>query len=344
MGGSTTGNGTRFGILLPHFGEHASWPLILEAASQAEGYGFDSVWVRDHIVFRPHDIEGTDRSFFEPFSVLSAVAATTSRIRLGTGSLIPYRHPIHTALSIAALSQLAGDRVIIGFGAGNFDFEFDALGINHAKRPELVREQVPVLRQLLTGAEVSHHGENYRFEDVQILPRPAGDIPFWYCGGTPASTRHATEYCDGWMPGRITVDTYRARVAALRGLAAEAGRSIPSLAAIPLVSPGGSAEDALRTVDVGALLKSANKQRFWVRPEHGSFDTAEDLRGSLLYGTADDIVEGASGLLDAGIDELVLDLRLRFGEFGACLAVLGEEVLPRLRSRAGHAEASQAAE
>jgi alkanesulfonate monooxygenase SsuD/methylene tetrahydromethanopterin reductase-like flavin-dependent oxidoreductase (luciferase family) len=328
------GNGTRFGILLPHFGAHASWPLIFEAAGEAEAYGFDSVWVRDHIVFRPHDLEGTDRSFFEPFSVLHAVAAKTERIRLGTGSLIPYRHPIHAALSIAALSGLAGDRLIIGFGAGNFDFEFEALGINHAKRPELVREQIPLLRRLLTGDAVSHEGTYYRFEDVQVLPRAVSPIPFWYCGGTPASTRHAAEYCDGWMPGRITVDTYRARVDALRDLCAAAGRSMPALAAIPMVSPGRNVDEALDGLSVELLLANANKQRFWVRPPHGSFETPADLRGSFLYGTPDDIVEGAVGFLQVGIDELVLDLRLRFGDFRECLATLGEEVLPRLRQAA----------
>lgn len=326
------GHATRFGILLPHFGEHASWPLIIDAAAQAERYGFDSVWVRDHVVFRPHDIEGSDRSFLEPFVVLSAVAVVTKQITLGTGSLIPYRHPIHTALSIAALSSLAGDRVVIGFGAGTFDFEFDAVGINHNHRPELVREQVPLLRRLLTGEAISHDGEHYRFTDVQVLPTPPGDIPFWYCGGTPASTRHATEYCDGWMPGRITIETYRARTDAIRRLAEERGRPMPTLAAIPLTSPGRTEREALEHVDVPALLKNANNQRFWVRPPHGAFETADDLSGALLFGSADDIAEQANAYLGVGIDEIVFDLRLRFGEFAECLDMLGEEVLPRLRS------------
>jgi probable F420-dependent oxidoreductase len=326
---------TRFGTLLPHFGAHASWDAVIDAAVSAERYGFDSVWVRDHIVFRPHDIEGTDRTFLEPFGALTAVAMATTSIGLGTGSLIPYRHPIHTALAIAGLSTLCGDRLIVGFGAGTFDYEFQALGIHPDNRPEVVREQVPLLRRLLTGEPVSHHGAAFQFDEVQILPRPAGLIPFWYCGGTPASVRHAVEYCDGWMPGRITIDTFRARTEKLSALSDEAGREMPKVGAIPLTSPGRTAEAALEGIDVESLLANANRQRFWKRPASGAFETVEDLRGSIIYGSPDDIAEQAAAFMEVGIDEIVFDLRLRFDDFADCLSILGEEVLPRLRTLAG---------
>ena len=90
------GASRRYGLLLPHFGEQATRPRLMRAIQQAERYGFDSVWVRDHIVFHPHRMEPQDRTFIDPFIVLGMAAALTERITLGTASIVPHRHPIHT--------------------------------------------------------------------------------------------------------------------------------------------------------------------------------------------------------------------------------------------------------
>lgn len=320
----------RFGILLPHFGKHASWERILESARRAEAYGFGAVWVRDHLIFHPHGMEGTDSTFLEPFTVLSAVAVRTERIILGFGSIIPHRHPIYTAQLLAALSTLSQGRVILGFGAGAYDHEFEAIGVGGVSRTELVREQVRIIRELATGEEASTHDGLYRFERVRLLPHPVSSIPVWYCGGTPASVRLAMEFCDGWMPGRITFPTYEKRVTALRRLARKGGRPIPSLAAIPITSPGRDRADAIRRVNLAGLLKNANGQRFWERPPHGEFRTAEDLAGALLFGSSEDIAEQVRRYQQIGNDHLVFDLRFRFADFEECLQQLGEEVLPRL--------------
>jgi alkanesulfonate monooxygenase SsuD/methylene tetrahydromethanopterin reductase-like flavin-dependent oxidoreductase (luciferase family) len=78
------GTRLKFGLLLPHFCEHASAANCLEGAKRAEAYGFDSVWVRDHLVFEPHGIEGNDNTHIEGLLVLSAIAAVTKNISLGT--------------------------------------------------------------------------------------------------------------------------------------------------------------------------------------------------------------------------------------------------------------------
>jgi len=321
---------TRFGVLLPHFGAHATWPRLLEAARRAEAYGFDSVWVRDQLILHPHGIEGTDRTFVGRLVVLSAVAAVTQRITLGAGSIIPHRHPIYAAQVLSALSTLSRGRLILGFGAGAFEHEFAAIGMGGLSRWELVREQVAVLRALATGEEVTHDGAHYRFTDVNIRPRPVAEIPVWYCGGTPASTRYAIEYCDGWMPGRIPYLTYQARVSALRRMADEHGRPLPTLSAIPITSPARTREEALGKVNLAGLLKNANGQRFWVRPPSGEFRAADDLAGSFIYGSSDDIVGQVRRYQEIGMDHLVFDLRFRFDEYAQCLTQLGEEVLPKL--------------
>ena len=96
----------KFGLLLPHFGEYADRRRVLDGAQLAEELGFDSVWVRDHLIFEPHgEMESPVRTNFEALATLTAVGAVTAHIELGTGSLIPYRHPLHTALAVATISR-----------------------------------------------------------------------------------------------------------------------------------------------------------------------------------------------------------------------------------------------
>ena len=67
------------------------------APSGAEELGFDSVWVRDHLVFEPHgEMEKPNRTFYDALTTLTAIGAVTERIELGTGSLIPFRHPLRS--------------------------------------------------------------------------------------------------------------------------------------------------------------------------------------------------------------------------------------------------------
>ena len=94
----------KYGLLLPHFGEEADRDKLLDGARRAEELGFDSVWVRDHLIFEPHgEMEKPDRTFYEPLTTLTAIGAVTRRLQLGTGSLIPYRHPLQLALQVGTM-------------------------------------------------------------------------------------------------------------------------------------------------------------------------------------------------------------------------------------------------
>ena len=68
------GTNLKFGLLLPHFCQHASAEKCIEGAKKAEAYGFDSVWARDHLVFQPHEIDGTDNTHIEGLLVLASIA------------------------------------------------------------------------------------------------------------------------------------------------------------------------------------------------------------------------------------------------------------------------------
>lgn len=323
----------KFGLLLPHFGEHASKENLLEGSKLAEDVGFDSVWVRDHLVFEPHgEMEKPNRTFYDALTTLTAIGAVTDRIELGTGSLIPFRHPLVTALMAGTMTQLLGPRLILGFGAGTFDHEFEAIGWGDLDRVEMVRSNAEILRRVFTENDVTYSDDIFSFKDVTIEPKPVGGrVPFWYCGATPRSARLAVEFCDGWMPGRISLATMAKRIETMRTLSQEQGRTMPTVAVIPPTSIEETREEALEHVNIPGLLAWANKAKFAVKPPSGTFETVEDLEGQLIAGSPDEAVAEIQKFKDLGTEHLVFDFRFKFDRFFEQIELLGREVLPKIR-------------
>jgi alkanesulfonate monooxygenase SsuD/methylene tetrahydromethanopterin reductase-like flavin-dependent oxidoreductase (luciferase family) len=325
---------TKYGLLLPHFGEQADRAKLLDGARRAEELGFDSVWVRDHLVFEPHgEMEKPNRTFYDALTTLTAIGAVTSKIELGTGSLIPFRHPLVTALMAGTITQLVGPRLILGFGAGTFDHEFDAVGMSGLDRVELVRSNAEILKLVMTENDVSFSDDYFQFENVTIEPKPVGGrVPFWYCGATPRSARLAVEFCDGWMPGRISMATLAKRIDTITKLSAEQGRERPTIAVIPPTSIERTRDEALEHVNIPGLLAWANKAKFAVRPPSGSFETVEDLEGQLIVGDPDEAVAECKKFEKLGVEHLVFDFRFKFDRWFEQIELLGSEVLPKLRA------------
>jgi len=324
---------TRFGLLIPHFGEDADQDLLVDGVRLAERLGFDSIWVRDHLVFHPHGMEGTDRTFIEPLVTLTYLAGVTETIGLGTATIIPFRHPINLAYSIASMSWLTRRRFDLGIGAGNFQHEFDVIGMGDVKRPALMQEQIEIARRLWTGETVAHHSELYDFEDVDLKPQPVHPVPVWWGGATPASARLAVDFCEGWLPGRITFPTYDVRVAKIREMTAERGKPMIMVGAVPVTSIAATREAALGHLNVPGLIKNANNQKFWIKPDSGEFTTIDELDGSILAGTPDDIVAGIQRYQETGADLLILDFRFRYPDWLEQIEVLARDVLPRVGER-----------
>lgn len=322
----------RYGLLLPHFGAHANRDNILQGAITAEKLGFDQVWARDHVVFRPHGHEGSDPTFVDPFVTLSGVVAVTERITVGTGALIPHRHPIHTALVLASLARLAGsDRIIAGFGLGSFDHEFEIVGMGGWDRRQVQREQVEIFRALWRGEPVNYDGEHYSFKDAEIHPSPyGGDLPVWYSGTSVASVRRAVEYCDGWIPGRMPRRDFKKRYERMQRFAEEAGKPTPPAGVIPYTIPGSSVDEVRKVVDLDGLVHEA--QGRYKLPDGGRIETLDDLDGAIIAGPPEHIAETVRGYEEAGCTNFVFDLRLRYDAWLDSLHLLGEEVLPLLRS------------
>lgn len=177
---------------------------------------------------------------------------------------------------------------------------------------------------------VDWHSEMYDFTDVDLKPQPLFPVPVWWGGATPASARLAVDFCEGWLPGRITFPTYAARVAKIREMVTEQGKPMIWTGAVPVTSIDDSTKAANDRLNAPGLIKNANAQKFWIKPPSGEFTTLEELDGSILTGDADEVVRGIQRYQEIGCDLLIFDFRQRFPDWIDQIERLARDVLPRV--------------
>src|SRR5207245_3046142 len=117
--------------------------------------------VRDHLGCDPHGMEGTDRTFVEPFITLTYLAGVTDKIGLGAATIIPFRHPILMAYSVASMSWITRRRFDLGIGAGTFDHEFEVIGQGGEARVAMMKAKVLSARRLGTGDTAECKNDRY---------------------------------------------------------------------------------------------------------------------------------------------------------------------------------------
>ena len=232
----------RLGLALPHYdtsyaGEPASWSAVVSAARAAQDSGFDSVWVSDHLFLDWSKYGGSAevQGSLECWTTMSAVAASVARVRVGSLTLCnDLRHPALLAKMAASLDRLAGGRVEVGLGAGWYEPEYAAAGIDLAPagtRIKRLGEAAEIVRRLLGGEELTYEGEHYSVAGAVLNPGPHGEPPpVWIGGKGDLLLRTAARCADGlnfsWL-GEL--DTYRERSAVAYSACEEAGRDLASL-------------------------------------------------------------------------------------------------------------------
>ncbi len=315
----------RFGLLAPHFGPHSTWDRVFGIGQRLEQLGFSSLYFRDQLGFTGGvSFEKPSHHFVDPFIAMSAVAATT-RLTVGMATLTPIRPPVLLAQMVGSLSYLARGRLVLGVGLGGQPKAFGLAGLAIEDRVALFEEMVTVLRAT-SHPHASHRGSLIDFDNLTLDPAPPTDMLLLYCGSSLAALRRAVRFTDGWFPGRCPFKVFDRLSERLREEAHQAGKTM-RIAIVPLISLDRSRERALAKVNVEGILEECRRKPAWY-PD-GPFESAEDLRGALIAGTADDVVEELHLLKGGGVDEVVLDLRERMEAFEEGVERLGEEVLPR---------------
>ncbi len=316
----------KIGLLLPHFGAASSYERLFDLGARLGDLGFHSAWVRDQLGFRGLGFEGRQAHFVDPFITLAAIAARTS-LTIGTATLTPIRQPVVNAQLVGSLAYLAKGRLVLGVGLGGQPRAFELAGLRYEDRVAHYQEMMDVLR-LAAEPGASYEGPFTRFSDLTLDPPPPADLPVWYCGTSPSAIRRAVQTTNGWFPGRCPFVVFDVLLCSLREQAAVAGRTM-SVAIVPLLSPGRDQSDGLDRVNLTGLLAEARSKPGW----SASFETADDLRGSLIAGNVDDILRELEAFRVRGVDEVVLDLRQRMDVFEPTLELLAREVLPIIHGK-----------
>jgi probable F420-dependent oxidoreductase len=228
---------TTFGIRLPNSGPFATPAAIREIAVLSESLGFETLWVHDHLAWphhrRTHFAAGsveavTDAfpSFYESVATVAYVAGLTRRITVGiAGLVLPWRDPRVLAKQLATLADLADGRVVPALAIGRFEDEFAAQGVDYHQRGRITDEYLACLAAIL-GPEpkTDFHGERVRFTAAEYFPKPR-HLPLWICGMSAQARRRVALYGQGWLPGGMAPDEYRASCAELEAEMARHGRT-----------------------------------------------------------------------------------------------------------------------
>ncbi|MEA2654516.1 MAG: hypothetical protein QOI37_1743 [Chloroflexota bacterium] len=221
---------TRFGLQI--WSQQTDWPSFRDTALAADDAGWDSVWTWDHLlaIFGPWD-----QPLFEGWSLLSALAPLTRRVRLGLMvGANTMRNPGHTAKLAMTLDHLSGGRAVLGIGGAWFEREHDAFGIDFGagfgERLDRLDESVMLMRRLLDGERFSHEGRFYTFHDALVTPRPIqAHLPILVGGSGPRKTlRIVARRADAWNTSG-TIDEARDKVAILAEHCADVGRDIATI-------------------------------------------------------------------------------------------------------------------
>jgi alkanesulfonate monooxygenase SsuD/methylene tetrahydromethanopterin reductase-like flavin-dependent oxidoreductase (luciferase family) len=325
----------KFGLSLSNRAVLFGWATLadlLDAAQMAERSGyFHGVWVGDNLLSKPRA---------EAIVTLSAIAARTQEVKLGTICLasFPLRDPILLAIQWASLDLLSQGRSILAVcnGGSALDgpqvaHELEVMGVKSHERVDRVVEGITILRRLWSEARVTHEGKYYRFENVELLPKPVQQLVPIFMAINPRETRvdaatierilhRVAAHADGWQTDATPVETFRQRFDVIRDHAARLGRDPAKLESCLhlMVNINDDRDMAFREAEsflrsyYGAGAVSRDRAELW-----------------LAYGPPEAVIEKIQAYLDAGCTTPVL----RFvspnlkDQLQRCI----EEVLPAFR-------------
>lgn len=324
----------RLGLILPNqgvvFGATTVGELLRMAELADQSEVFDSVWVGDSLLAKPR---------MESVTLLSAIAARTRRVRLGTACMasFPLRHPIVLAAQWASLDRLAEGRTILvvclgggrGGVEGDFDREYEAFAIPPAERAARLEEGIEVLRVLWARERTSWSGRFFRFREISVRPRPGATPPIWIAnnphlfaaaGGALAERAldRVARLADGWMTAFATPEQFRRTWGDIQERVRRHGRDPAAF------------ETALyygTQVDDKPEAAFREAKRFLDTYYGGDF--GEDrIRLWTAYGTPDECAAGVRRYVEAGVQNLLL----RFASYDQMtqLRRFIDEVYPRI--------------
>ena len=311
----------KFGVWLPQNTKNGNYDTIRKVALECEKLNFDSLWLNDH--FFAHSIP-TANPYYECWTILSALASETRKIRLGTLALsISYRYPSVLAKMAACLDVISNGRLDFGIGAGWYEEEYVAYGIPFPRatvRIEQLREGIRIIKKMWTEKNPSFEGKYYTIKNALCYPKPLQKPhpPIWigtFKGG-PLMLKTIAELADVsnfWG----TPEDYRHKLTKLKECCSNVGRDPKNIQQ----SWSGFAVIAKEKRELREKILKFKRKEISI----------DEYTKPRLVGTPEECIEKLSKYVDAGVTYFIL----RFPDITeiAPLQLFAEKVIPTFKER-----------
>jgi probable F420-dependent oxidoreductase len=310
---------TTFGIAMRNFETYPTQPdaaALIEYGVRMEAFGYESLWVWDHILL------GVEPPFpiIEALSLLTAVAARTTTIKLGTGILVlPLRNPVVLAKQISSIDQISNGRLILGMASGWYKREFDAVGIDFSKRGDIMDRNLEILTLLWQEDMVTAEYPPHNLRQSVMYPKPVQRPrpPLLIGGYVDRALKRAAVGGDGWLTYFYKPDSFAKSWNKVRGFAEEAGKDPDSLIScnqLPIV--------------VGDRAKVEAPMNAWLEAEWDFASWSDSTAESAIIGTVDECVEQLQAHIDAGVHRIIF---VPYKYEDEQTEIIAKEIIPRLR-------------
>ena len=309
---------TVYGVAMCNFQAYPNSPdpeTLLAFAERAEELGYESLWVWDHILL------GVDPCFpiIDSLTLLSAVAARTKTIKLGTGILIlPIRNPVLLAKQVSTIDQISNGRVSLGMAAGWYKREFDAIGVDFHERGKIMDRNLDVLNALLTEDWVEGEYGPYNLRNARMFPKPVQQPrpPLLIGGYVDRVLKRAGVKGDGWLTYFYLPETFTADWTKVCNFAEEAGKDPSTLTSCNQLP-----------IAVGPRDKVEGPMTEWLHSDWDIASKSKSTRDSVIMGTPEECVEQLQAHVATGVDRIIfVPYRYEMEQVEA----IAQEIIPKL--------------
>lgn len=310
----------QFGIAAHNFTAYPEMPdpkALIEYGVRVEELGYDSLWVWDHMLL------GVDPNFpiLDSLTVLTAVAARTTKLKVGTGILVlPLRNPVALAKQLSTMDQISGGRLIMGMASGWYKREFDAMGIPFNKRGKLMDENLEILHRLWSEHLVNGTYMAHNISAAVMYPKPAQpQIPILIGGYVDKVLQRAAVGGDGWLTYFYTPESFAKSWAKIRNFAVEGGKDPDKLmnaSQLPIMI--GPSKEAVQ-----------DEMNHWLNTEWDFPENSDCSRDSAIMGNVDECIEQLKAHLDVGVQKIIfVPYRYRMDQ----VETIAREIIPQLKA------------
>lgn len=317
-----TGLHGTFGIAARNFTAFPELPdarALVEYGVRVEELGFDSLWVWDHILL------GVDPHFpiLDSLTLLTAIAARTSRIKLSTGILVlPLRNPVILAKQLSTMDQLSNGRLLMAMAAGWYKREFDAVGVPYEQRGKIMDENLEILRRFWTEDVVSGDWTNHKIPAGVMFPKPVQKpCPLLIGGYADRVLKRAAVNGDGWLTYFYKPAAFVESWAKVCNYAAEAGKD-------PATLMNGNQLPIMVGESRAAVEETMMK---WLNVDFDIAQGSQSTMDSAIMGNVDECVAQLKEHMDVGVQKLIF---VPYKYQMAQVEIIAKEIIPRLRAYA----------